>query len=197
MLEVVLASSNPSKANEIRKIFNGFPIRLIAQSDFAVPDVEETGSTFMENAIIKARHATCYSGLPALGDDSGLVVPALNGEPGIFSSRYAGKNADDADRIKKLVTELKKIKSADRTAFFYCAVALMRNERDPAPIIGYGMWEGEILSEPRGNKGFGYDPIFYVPTHECSAGELEEPVKNAISHRGQALAALKVALKSL
>ena len=196
ILEIVLASSNRGKACEIRNILRNSNINIIPQSEFRISDVEETGLTFVENAILKARHATKISGLPAMADDSGLVVDALQGAPGIRSARYAGENKTDLDRIHKLLAELEKTGSTNRHACFHCVVALMLNEKEPAPFISHGIWAGEILKAPRGSHGFGYDPIFYVPTHHCSAAELPESEKNTISHRAQALAKLMMFLRN-
>lgn len=186
MRKIILASSNRGKIAEIRELFLPLSIELIAQSDMNVIDAEETGVTFIENALIKARHAAFHTNLPALADDSGLVVEALNGAPGVLSSRYAGNKAEDKDRIQKLLTELEKTNNPNRRAHFYCVLALVRYPEDPAPLIAQGVWSGEILAEPRGNLGFGYDPIFYVPEYRCSAGELDPLLKNKISHRGRA-----------
>ncbi len=185
--KIVLASNNLGKMAEIKSILAGLPIELIPQSDLNIPDIEETGMTFIENAIIKARNASKLSGLPTIADDSGLTVNALKGAPGVFSARYAGPHASDKDRIKKVLTELAKIKSANRQAAFHCVIALLQHDEDPVPIICHGIWDGEILAEPRGEKGFGYDPIFYVPSHRCSAAELDPIEKNKISHRARSL----------
>ena len=195
MLEIVLASSNPGKVIEIKNLLHDLPIDLIPQSEFDITDVEEVGTTFVENAIIKARHAAKHSGLPAIADDSGLTVDVLADAPGVYSSRYAGANATDLDRINKLLKELEKLDDVDRNASFHCVIALIESEKDPAPLICHGIWQGEILKEPRGDKGFGYDPIFYVPTHHCSAAEMDPEIKNAISHRGQAIDQLKSVFK--
>lgn len=197
MLEIVLASTNPGKIREFTAILKGLPIRLIPQSELNIPEAEETGSTFVENAIIKARHAAAFSGLPAIADDSGLIVDVLDGAPGVFSSRYAGANMDDNARINRLLLELTKQKGSNRSASYYCMTVLMESNKDPAPLLCEGVWEGEILEEPRGTQGFGYDPIFYVPTHNCSAAELTAKVKNAISHRAQALEQLQEALAEI
>lgn len=189
-LQIILASSNAGKLAEIQALLSELPIEWIPQSQFDIPDANETGKTFIENAILKARHAAKLSGLPALADDSGLVVDALDGAPGIYSARYAGENATSADRIKKLLGALKNIDQGDRTASFHCVLALVEHENDPVPLICHGVWEGDILPEARGSNGFGYDPIFHVPTHDCSAAELDAAEKNRISHRGQAIAQL-------
>jgi XTP/dITP diphosphohydrolase len=186
-IQIVLASSNPGKIIEIQSLLRELPIELIPQSEFNIQDAEETGTTFVENAIIKARHASKQSGLPAIADDSGLTVTALGGAPGVFSSRYAGPQASDQDRINKLLNELDKTNNPDRSACFHCVITLMSHETDPAPLICHGFWHGTILSAPRGKHGFGYDPIFNVPSHQCSAAELDPMEKNEMSHRGQAL----------
>lgn len=188
MLEIVLASSNPGKMEEIRDLLKDLPIELISQSEFNVPDAEETGTTFVENAIIKARHAAAYTGLPAIADDSGLTVDALMGAPGVYSARYMGQDATDEDRYNKILTELQEVPRADRTASFHCVIALIEYETDPAPLLCHGIWDGEIALEPKGSKGFGYDPIFYVPEFKCMSAEMDRFEKNRISHRGQALA---------
>lgn len=196
-LKIVLASSNPGKIAEIRTLSQILPIEWIPQSECNILDVEETKKTFIENAILKARHAAKLSSLPALADDSGLVVDALDGAPGIYSARYAGKNATAAERNKKLLDEMKNVKTADRTAAYHCVLALVEYEEDPVPLICHGIWEGSILTEPRGHNGFGYDPIFYVPTHDCSAAELSPAEKNHISHRGQVIEQLIEVFRSL
>lgn len=186
-LRIVLATSNPGKIAEIRGMSSSLPIEWILQSDLNIPDADETGKTFIENAILKARHAAKLSGLMALADDSGLVVDALDGRPGVYTARYAGKEATAEMRNQKLLNELKDVKDADRTASYHCILALVETENDPVPLIFHGVWEGRILHEPRGKNGFGYDPIFYVPTHKCSAAELPTTEKNRISHRGQVM----------
>ena len=196
-VQIVLASSNPGKIAEIKLLSKKLPIEWVSQSEFNIPDIEETGKTFIENAILKARHAAKLSGLPALADDSGLVVDALDRRPGVYSARYAGKDATDAERNEKLLAELKDVKSGDRTASYHCVLALVEDENDPAPLICHGVWEGSILYEPRGKNGFGYDPIFYVPTHRCSAAELSATEKNRISHRGQVMEQLIEAFESV
>jgi len=186
MIEIVLASNNSDKLKEIRELISGLPIQFIAQGELNVEEAEESGTTFIENAIIKARNACRFTGLPALADDSGLVVHCLDGAPGVYSARYAGENATNEQRIRKLLSEIGDDESVDRSASFHCVLALLEYEEDPAPLICHGIWPGEILHEPRGSNGFGYDPVFYVPTHNCSAAELDPLEKNRISHRGQA-----------
>lgn len=186
-VKIVLASSNPGKIKEIKQLSKELPIQWISQSEFNIPDADETGKTFIENAILKARHAAKLSGLPALADDSGLCVDALNGRPGIYSARYVSKQATAEERNQALLAELKNVPEAERFASYHCVLALVEHEDDPAPLICHGVWEGEILFEGRGKNGFGYDPIFYVPSHDCSAAELSTAEKNRISHRGQVM----------
>lgn len=192
--KIVLASSNPGKVREINQMLAGLQLAVVPQSDFKVPDADETGLTFVENALLKARNATRLTGLPAIADDSGLEVDYLNGAPGIYSARYAGKGAGDEQNLRKLLTELEGIPEAERNARFQCLMVYLRHEFDPTPIVCQGTWEGRILFEPRGTNGFGYDPIFFVPTHNCSSAELPPEVKNKLSHRGQALRLLVAAL---
>ncbi len=196
MKKIVLASTNLGKLKELKAALHELPIQLVLQTDFNIPEAEETASTFVENAIIKARHAASLSGLPALADDSGLCVDGLLGEPGIYSARYAGKGAGNAACIHKLLSEITLRSPQERKAHFHCTLVLLRHAQDPAPIICQGVWNGEILHEKRGEHGFGYDPIFYVPEYQCSAAELPLPIKNQISHRGQAVKALISILKT-
>ena len=191
---IVLASRNPGKVREINQMLGGLHLSVVPQSDFKVIDAEETGLTFVENALLKARNATRHTGLPAIADDSGIEVDYLNGAPGIYSARYAGKNASDEQNLRKLLDDLVGIPEAERTARFQCLMVYLRHEFDPTPIICQGTWEGRILLESRGANGFGYDPIFFVPTHNCSSAELPPEVKNKLSHRGQALRLLVAAL---
>lgn len=193
---LVVASGNPGKLREIRDLLAGLPLEILPQSEFDVPEAEETGSTFVENALIKARHATAITGLPAVADDSGLVVDALRGAPGIRSARYAGAGASDRDNVDKLLSALRDVPPDDRGARFECVIVYLRHAEDPVPIICTGTWEGAILAEPRGRHGFGYDPVFSVPGHECSSAELHPDVKNTLSHRGQALRELVDAFAS-
>jgi XTP/dITP diphosphohydrolase len=192
---IVLASSNPGKVREINQLLAELDMHVVAQGDYGVMDAEETGLTFVENAILKARNAAAHTGQPAIADDSGIEVDALNGAPGIYSARYAGAGASDQDNLQKLLEALRDIPEAERTARFQCLMVYMRHGEDPTPLICQGTWEGRILFEPRGENGFGYDPVFHVPTHNCSSAELEPDVKNALSHRGQALRLLLGALK--
>lgn len=188
--KIVLASGNAGKVREINKLFADSGIEIVPQSDFDVPEVPETGTTFVENAIIKARHAAQLTGLPAIADDSGIEVDALSARPGVYSARYAGENASDHENNSKMLAELKGLANTERTARYQCILVFMRSATDPVPIITQGSWEGYILQEARGEGGFGYDPIFFVPTHNCSGGELALDVKNTISHRAQALEAM-------
>lgn len=190
MKKIVLASNNPGKVREFNALLAGHDIEVVPQSAFDVPEAEETGLTFVENALLKARNAARHTGLPAIADDSGLEVDALKGAPGIYSARYAGPDASDADNVVKLLADLQGIPEAERTARFQCLLVLLRHEADPTPLICQGTWEGRILEAPRGDNGFGYDPVFFVPTHDCSAAELPPEEKNRISHRGQALRCL-------
>lgn len=194
MSKVVLASGNKGKVREINQILAGLDIEVVPQTDFDVPEIEETGLTFVENAILKARNAAQLTGLPAIADDSGLEVDALKGEPGIYSARYAGEGASDEDNLRKLLKELEGVEASERTARFQCLMVYMAHGNDPTPLLCQGTWEGRITTEPRGESGFGYDPVFYVPTHDCTAAELSAEVKNSLSHRGQALRKLLEAL---
>ena len=197
MKRIVLASGNPGKVREINQLLSGSDYEVVPQSAFEVPEAEETGLTFVENALIKARNAARHSGLPAIADDSGIEVDALRGAPGIYSARYAGEGATDEANLQKLLAELEGVPEAERTARFQCVMVYLRHPEDPVPLIVQGTWEGRILTEPRGAGGFGYDPIFFVPEHGCSAAELTPEQKNAISHRGQALCKLVRALNTL
>jgi XTP/dITP diphosphohydrolase len=190
MVKLVLASNNQGKIREIRQLVHETNIEIILQTELGVPEAEETGQTFIENALLKARQAAAMTSLPAIADDSGLVVPALNGEPGIFSARYAGEGANPQKNIEKLLKNLAIPLDVKREAYFYCVIVLLRHATDPCPVICEGKWEGKILSAARGNKGFGYDPIFFDETYQCSAAQLPLAVKNKISHRGQAMSKL-------
>ncbi|OGT45954.1 MAG: non-canonical purine NTP pyrophosphatase, RdgB/HAM1 family [Gammaproteobacteria bacterium RIFCSPHIGHO2_12_FULL_41_20] len=189
-MKIVLASNNSGKICELQAATKKFNFTVIPQSELHVTDILENGLTFVENALIKARHACRHTGLPVIADDSGLVVSALHGKPGIYSARYAGPQADAAANIQKLLAELKNIPEMHRQAYFFCALVFMSHAEDPAPLISQGTWQGTILNEPTGKAGFGYDPIFYVPTEQCSAAELSIEKKNHLSHRGQAIRAL-------
>jgi len=190
---LVLATGNPGKVNELANMLSPLNINVVPQSDFNVGEVAETGTTFVENAIIKARHAAKITGMPAIADDSGLEVDGLNGAPGVYSARFAGAGATDQDNIDKLLLELDN--NPIRTARFWCVLVLMRHANDPTPLICSASWEGEITLTQNGEGGFGYDPVFFVPTLNCTSAELTKEQKNTISHRGQALQNLLQQLK--
>ncbi len=190
-MKLVLASSNPGKLAELRDLLGDAGIDLHAQTEFGVEDAEETGLTFVENAILKARHASRATGLPALADDSGLCVDALNGAPGLYSARYAGGHGDHAANIAKLLDALRDVSGERRTARFVSVLALLRHADDPQPLIAEGVWEGRVLRAPRGSGGFGYDPVFFVHEQGMGAAELDAALKNRVSHRGRALAAMR------
>lgn len=189
-MQVVLASGNAGKLAEFKSLLADTPFEVIALSatvpDFEMP--EETGTTFVENALLKARAVASATGLAALADDSGLVVPSLDGAPGIYSARYAGKHGDDAANNQKLIEAL--TGKEQRQAYFYCAITLLRHDRDPTPVIATAAWHGEILHAPRGEQGFGYDPLFFIKDLNQTSAELPRELKNRLSHRGQATAAL-------
>lgn len=196
MQKVVLATGNAGKVRELASLLNDFGLDVIAQTDLGVDSAEETGLTFIENAIIKARHAAQVTGLPAIADDSGLAVDALGGAPGIYSARYSGVDATDQQNLEKLLVALKDIPDEQRTAQFHCVLVYMRHAEDPTPIVCHGSWPGVITHEAAGNGGFGYDPIFFVPTEGKTAAELTREEKSAISHRGRALKLLLEALRN-
>ena len=190
--EYVLASGNAGKLREIASTLKPLGFNVRPQSDWRVPEAAETACTFVENSLIKARQAAHHTGLPCIADDSGLVVPILNGEPGIYSSRYAGEHADDQANMDKLLVELQNRRGDERNAFFYCAMVLVVTADDPAPLVATGCWYGNILTSPSGDGGFGYDPIFGILADspcagQCSAAELTPAKKQSLSHRGQAL----------
>jgi len=187
MSKFVLASNNKGKLREFNDMFASMSITVLPQADFNIEEVEETGLTFVENAILKARNAAQHSGLPAIADDSGIEVDALKGAPGIYSARYAGADASDADNLNKLLEALSGVPTEKRTARFQCLLVYMRHENDPTPLICQGTWEGRILESAQGENGFGYDPVFFVPEHNCSSAELSSEAKNSLSHRGKAL----------
>ena len=194
MQNIVLASSNPGKVREINQVLADLDMVVRPQGDFNVVDAEETGLSFVENAILKARNAAQHTGLPAIADDSGLEVDALAGAPGIYSARYAGEAASDRENLEKLLDALAEVPEEKRSARFQCLMVYMRHADDPTPLICQGSWEGRILTAARGSNGFGYDPVFYVPTHNCASAELAATTKNSLSHRGQALRQLVAAL---
>jgi XTP/dITP diphosphohydrolase len=188
--QLVLASSNTGKLRELQALLTPLNLVVRSQQDFNVPTIAETGLTFIENAILKARNAAKHTGLPAIADDSGLEVDTLNGAPGIYSARYAGPRATDQENTQKLLRELTNVEQQRRTARFQCIVVYMRHPSDPTPLVCQGTWEGLIVDHPRGDNGFGYDPVFYVAAYGCTAAELDADTKNRASHRGQALAQL-------
>jgi XTP/dITP diphosphohydrolase len=192
---IVLASGNRGKLAEITAILAELGVELVPQSELGIAEAEETGLSFVENAILKARHAARLSGLPALGDDSGLCVDALGGAPGLVSAHYAGRHGDSAANIAKLLDALREVPEERRGAHFHCTVALLAHAEDPAPLIAEGRWHGRILFAPRGERGFGYDPVFLDPALGVSAAELDPMVKNRVSHRAQALARLRDLLR--
>ncbi len=194
---LVLASGNPGKLRELNAMFDPLGWVVIPQSNWDISEAVENGLSFIENALIKARHAAQHAELPALGDDSGLVVDALNGAPGIYSSRYGGADSDDSINNHKLLSELERVPESARSAHFYCAMALVRHAQDPAPLLATGRWDGQIMKVPAGRGGFGYDPLFWVPGQDCSSAELPQHIKNRLSHRGQALSELMEQMGSL
>lgn len=196
MKKIVLASNNKGMVLEFNQLLADLDMQVLPQAEFDVPEIEETGLSFVENAILKARNAAHLTGLPAIADDSGIEVDALNGAPGIYSARYAGVGASDDQNLQKLLHELETTADAERSARFQCLLVYMRHELDPTPLICQGTWEGMILREPRGDNGFGYDPVFYVASEQCSSAELTADTKNRLSHRGQALQKLVEALKA-
>ncbi len=187
MQKVVLATGNPGKVRELAQLLADFGLDIVAQTELNVDSAEETGLTFIENAILKARHAAQVTGLPAIADDSGLSVDILGGAPGIYSARYAGENATDQQNLEKLLDTMKDIPDDQRQAQFNCVLVYIRHAEDPTPLVFHGRWPGVIAHKPAGNGGFGYDPIFYVLELGCTAAELTGEQKNAVSHRGQAL----------
>ncbi len=191
-MKAVLASGNPGKLRELAALLAGLDIELISQSDLNVTPAAETGQTFVENALLKARHASRQTALPAIADDSGLVVRALGGAPGVRSARYAGDAATDADNNRKLIRAL--VGHSDRSAWFYCALVFLQHPKDPSPLLATGLWRGQIIDQPRGENGFGYDPHFLIPHLGKTSAELPPQQKNQLSHRGQAGGALAAAL---
>lgn len=195
MQTLVLASGNQGKLREFQELLANCGFRVRPQSEYQLESAEETGLSFVENAILKARHASAHTGQPAIADDSGLEVDALQGRPGIYSARYAGPDASDADNNAKLVRDLAGIPPEERSARYHCVLAFMRHAEDPTPLLCHGSWEGFILDQPQGSGGFGYDPLFYIPGHDCSAAELSKAEKSRISHRALATHQLLQALK--
>ena len=185
--EVILASNNKGKVKEINAVLAELSIKVTPQAEFNVEEAEETGLSFVENALIKARNAAQHTNHPAIADDSGIEVPALKGAPGIYSARYAGVGASDEENLNKLINNIQDLPEEDRVAQFVCVFVYMRHANDPIPVSSQGIWKGTLLTEAKGKNGFGYDPIFLVPTHNCTSAELSPEVKNQLSHRGQAL----------
>lgn len=195
MQKVVLATGNAGKVRELASLLRDFGLDIVAQTELGVESAEETGLTFIENAILKARHAAAITGLPAIADDSGLAVDALGGAPGIYSARYAGVDASDRQNLEKLLMALNDVPDGQRQAQFHCVLVYLRHADDPTPLVFHGVWPGEITRVPAGEGGFGYDPIFYVPSEGKTAAELTREEKSAISHRGQALKQLLEAMR--
>ena len=191
MKKLVLATSNRGKVAEMQPLLSDIGYTIITQAELGVSDAIEDGHTFVENALIKARHASAITGLPSIADDSGLIIDALKGAPGLISAHYAGVHGDAEGNIKKVLAEMLDVPRVDRTARFYSLIVMLKHAHDPQPLIAEGIWEGEILELPRGSNGFGYDPIFFVPDQQCSAAELPADIKNIISHRGRALLKLR------
>jgi XTP/dITP diphosphohydrolase len=187
MQKIVLATGNRGKVAELGAMLAPFALDVVPQTEFSVPDADETGLTFIENAIIKARHAAKLTGLCAIADDSGLAVNALKGAPGIYSARFAGEGATDAKNIVKLLDAMRDVPKELRQAQFHCVLILMRHAEDPTPLVAHGIWHGEITQEPVGDGGFGYDPVFYIPELNCTSAELSKAEKAKMSHRGKAL----------
>lgn len=194
---IVLASGNPGKLREFQQLLASSGYDVVPQSEFSLESAEETGLTFVENAILKARHASAATGLPALADDSGIEVDALKGQPGIYSARFAGDGASDTANNQRLLELLQDVPAAQRTARYHCVLVFMQHSRDPTPVICHGTWEGRILMAPTGEGGFGYDPIFLVPDQQCSAAELSTEEKSQLSHRAKAFQQLISALPSV
>jgi XTP/dITP diphosphohydrolase len=196
MQKVVLATGNPGKVRELADLLAAFGLDIVAQTELGVESAEETGLTFIENAILKARHAADITGLPAIADDSGLAVDALGGAPGIYSARYAGVDASDQHNLDKLLVTLEKVPDGERQAQFHCVLVYVRHAADPTPLVFHGSWAGEITRAAAGEGGFGYDPIFYVPELGKTAAELSKDEKRAVSHRGKALTLLLEAMRN-
>lgn len=195
MKELILATSNSGKIKELQILLA--PVHCIPQNTLGIVDAEETGLSFIENALIKARHASAVAGRPALADDSGLVVPTLNGEPGIYSARYAGPLASDEANMDLLLNKMAHLVLEERRAFFYCAIALVQHPKDPTPLIATGLMNGSISTHLAGDKGFGYDPIFFIEEYGCTAAQLDQGLKNTISHRAKALKQLRMLTNQL
>jgi XTP/dITP diphosphohydrolase len=196
-MRLVLASGNAGKVVELEQLLAGSGVQLVSQTALGVSDAEETGLTFVENALIKARHAARATGMPALADDSGICVDVLGGAPGLYAARYAGRHGDSAANNAKLLHELAGVPMEKRSAYFIAVLVVLRHADDPAPLVAEGRWHGRILEAPRGEGGFGYDPLFLPAGHELGAAELDPAVKNRLSHRGQALEVLKARFAEL
>ncbi|MDF2042378.1 MULTISPECIES: XTP/dITP diphosphatase [unclassified Pantoea] len=196
MQKVVLATGNPGKVRELAELLSAFGLDIVAQTDLGVESADETGLTFIENAILKARHAAQITGLPAIADDSGLAVDALGGAPGIYSARYAGEEASDQENLEKLLQALENVPDGQRQAQFHCVLVYLRHAEDPTPLVFHGSWQGEITRSASGTGGFGYDPIFFVPALGKTAAELSKAEKGAVSHRGKALTLLLEAMRN-
>jgi len=192
--KIVLASNNKGKLREFNDMFSSMSINVLPQSEFDIEEVEESGLSFVENAILKARNAALHSGLPAIADDSGIEVDALQGAPGIYSARFAGVGASDAENVEKLLRDLNGVPTEKRSARFQCLLVYMRHAKDPTPVICQGTWDGLILEAPQGDNGFGYDPVFFVPEKNCSSAQLSADVKHSMSHRGKAMQLLSAQL---
>lgn len=196
-MDIVLASGNQGKVDELSSLLSNTGVRVIPQTELDIESVEETGLTFIENAILKARHASKHSGLPALADDSGLAVDALQGQPGIYSARYSGVGASDESNVLCLLEALKDVPLNRRTAQFHCVLVFLKHALDPTPLVCHGVWDGLITEEVAGDGGFGYDPVFWVPELKCTAAELTRAQKSSVSHRGKALRDLMLALQEM
>ncbi|MGL5007091.1 MAG: XTP/dITP diphosphatase [Plesiomonas sp.] len=194
MQKVVLATGNQGKVREMADLLASFGLDVIAQSEFGIESADETGLTFIENAILKARHASRLTGLPAIADDSGLAVDVLGGAPGLYSARYAGEHASDTDNLNKLLTVIADVPDAERRARFHCVLVYLRHAEDPTPLVCHGQWEGVITQQAAGQGGFGYDPIFFIPELGCTSAELPAEQKKAVSHRAKALQKLREAM---
>lgn len=197
MNNIVLATNNKNKVKEINEILKNLQLTVLPQGNFNVKEAEETGTTFVENAIIKARNASIQTNLPAIADDSGIEVDALNGEPGVFSSRYAGLPSNDLKNLEKLIDNIKSVPAEQRTCRYWCVLVYMRHANDPTPIICQASWEGTLITEPKGQNGFGYDPIFFIPSENKTAAEISLEQKNSMSHRAKALQLLLSKLKDV
>ena len=196
MKKLVLATSNRGKVTEMQPLLSDIGFTIFTQAELGVSDAIENGHTFVENALIKARHASAITGLPAIADDSGLIIDALHGAPGLISAHYAGVHGDADGNIRKVLAEMIEVPRVERSARFYSLIVMLKHANDPQPLIAEGIWEGEILELPRGSGGFGYDPIFFVPEQQCSAAELPADIKNHISHRGRALLKMRELLNA-